>query len=177
MADVHKTELNARASPRSEGDMASFFFSNDESAHIDTHAPRRAVLTSVKPGEAAAASAHGALDATPRRHEVAPPSRFARSAPVGVVWAQRFWRWLWDMDEAPRELAPVSGLRGNHVRDQISLARSLRELWHLRAEVFKVISVHRGQMEAQLRLDALDSHFPVRASRRSDDHRGKVTTW
>jgi hypothetical protein len=194
MADVHKTELTARASPRSEGDMASFFFSNDESAHIDTHAHKRAVLTPVKHGEADAVSAPGALDATPRRHEVAPPSRFARSAPVGVVWVQRFWRWLWDMDESPRELAPVSSLRGiqsefiaslwdlqslraNHVRDQIGAARSLRELWHLRADVFKVISVHRGQMEAQLRLDALDSHFPVRASRRSDDGRGKVTTW
>lgn len=173
--------------------MASFF-SNGESAHIDVHASQRALLTAVKPGDAAVQTAPGALDVTPRRPEVTPPSRFTRSAPVGVLWAQRFWRWLWDMDEAPRELAPASGLRGvrsefvaalwdlqslraNQVRDQIGNARSLRELWHLRADVFKVIAVHRGQMEAQLRLDALDSHFPVRASKRSDDGRGRVTTW
>lgn len=174
--------------------MASFFFSNDESAHIDTGAHKRTVLTSVKPGHVPAATDLGALDAAPRRPEVRPPSLFARSAPLGLLWAQRLWRWLWDMDESPRTLAPVSGLRSiqsefiaslwdlqslraSQVRDQVGAARSLRELWHLRAEVFKVIAVHRGQMEAQLRLDALDSHFPVRASRRSEDAKGKVTTW
>jgi len=174
--------------------MASFFFSNDESARVDTRAHQRAVLTSVKSDGDWTQSAAGAGEVAPRRQEVAPPSQFARSAPLGVVWLQRFWRWLWDMDEAPRELAPASGLRkvrsefvaalwdlqslrANQVRDQIGAARSLRELWHLRADVFKVIAVHRGQMEAQLRLDALDSHFPVRASKRSDEGRGKVTTW
>lgn len=174
--------------------MASFFFSNNGSAHIDTSAHKRTVLTSVKPGHEVPTTDMSALDATPRRPEVRPPSLFARSAPLGLLWAQRLWRWLWDMEDSPRALAPVSGLRSiqsefiaslwdlqslraNHVRDQIGAARSLRELWHLRADVFKVIAVHRGQMEAQLRLDALDNHFPVRASRRSEDQRGKVTTW
>jgi len=36
--------------------------------------------------------------------------------------------------------------------------------------------VHRGQAEAQSRIDVLDSHFPVRASVRNP-HRGKVTAW
>lgn len=174
--------------------MASFFFSNDDAARIDTRMARRALLTSVKPGTSPALVNDVATDAPSRRPEVAPPSRFARSAPIGLAWARRFWEWLWDLDEAPRALAPVTGirsiqsefvaalwdlqsLRANQVRDQIESARSLRELWHLRADVFKVIAVHRGQIEAQLRLDALDGHFPVRASRRSEESRGKVTTW
>jgi hypothetical protein len=120
---------------------------------------------------------------------------FSRSRPQWKTWLSGFWRWLWDMDELPRTLAPATGLRkvksefhaamwdlqslrANQVRDQVETARSLRELWHLRADVFKVISVHRGQIEAQLRLDALDAHFPLRSSRRTDEHRhGKVTTW
>lgn len=174
--------------------MASFFFSDDGSARIDTQMRHRAALSTVKADDAALPQGATLPEAASRRHEVTPPSRFARPAPLGWVWAQRFWRWLWDLEEAPRELAPLSGLRGiqvefiatlwdlqslraNQVREQIDAARSLLELWHLRADVFKVIAVHRGQMEAQLRLDGLDSHFPVRASRRQDDHRGKVTTW
>lgn len=168
--------------------MASFFYSNDESAHIDTEGRKRPLLTPVE-GRQDEASA-------PRRHEVTPPSQFGRALPLWRAWMQGFWRWLWDLETSPRALAPTTGLhvvkseftaslwdlqslRANQVRDQIESARSLRELWHLRADVFKVISTHRGQIEAQLRLDALDSHFPVRASRKGDDLRGgaRVTTW
>lgn len=174
--------------------MASFFYSNDDATQAHTHLSRRTALSSVKPVAATPLDVGTAGDAPSRRHEVTPPSRFASSTPIGLVWLRRFWLWLWDLDEAPRALAPTSGLRAiqaefvaalwdlqslraNQVRDQIESARSLRELWHLRADVFKVISVHRGQMEAQMRLDALDGHFPVRASRRSEDARGRVTTW
>jgi hypothetical protein len=72
----------------------------------------------------------------------------------------------------------LQSLRANQVRAMVEQARSLRELWHLRADVFRVISVHRGQIEAQLRLDALDGHFPVRSSTRPDQPRNcKVTSW
>jgi len=98
------------------------------------------------------------------------------------------------MDELPRTPAPSTGLRkvksefnsamwdlqsmrANQVRALVEQARSLRELWHLRADVFRVISVHRGQIEAQLRLDALDSHFPVRSSGRDEPRASRVTTW
>jgi len=175
--------------------MASFFYSNDESAQVDTLASKRALLGTAPlphdaPVDPAELSGNGH-----RRSQVTPPSQFVTAAPLWKRWAAGFWNWLWDNDESPRQLAPVTGLRAiktefvaslwdlqslraNQVRDQIETARSLRELWHLRADVFKVISTHRGQIEAQLRLDALDSHFPVRASRRADDGRGaKVTTW
>lgn len=175
--------------------MGSFFYSNDESARVDTQARTSRVLGPVQVPDDAPVDLEGLTRSTPRRAEATPPSRFSSSPPVWRTWVVGFWRWLWDLEEPAQTLAPTSGLKGikaefnaalwdlqslkaNQVRDQIDAARSLRELWHLRADVFKVISTHRGQIEAQLRLDALDSHFPVRASRRSEDSRGAhVTTW
>ncbi len=177
--------------------MASFFFSSEESAHIDTYVGKRALLRAVKLADAQTPESHAATEPGTRRPEVPPPSRFARSTPMGWAWARQFWQWLWDLDEAQPQphksghgsaltniqsefvgaLWDLQSLRANHVRDQIESARSLRELWHLRADVFKVIAVHRGQMEAQQRLDALDNHFPLRTSRRAEDSRGKVAVW
>jgi hypothetical protein len=54
----------------------------------------------------------------------------------------------------------------------------LRELWHLRADVFRVIAIHRGQGEADRRLDALNRHFPVKVT--SSNHQpagGRVSHW
>ena len=178
--------------------MASFFF-HDDAAPVETPLGKRPALTSIKCG-APSAQMSDPRDDTPsglgnRRAEVAPPSLFSRSRPLWKAWAVGFWQWLWDMDEMPRSMAPATGirkiksefnsamwdlqsLRANQVRAMVEQARSLRELWHLRADVFRVISVHRGQIEAQLRLDALDGHFPVRSSSRTDQPRnGKVTSW
>lgn len=182
--------------------MASTFFSNDDAAPATpaemTAAQARPALTSIKCGplETDTALQH---EGTPsglglRRTEVVPPSLFSRSRPLWKSWITGFWCWLWDMDELPRTPAPVTGLRkvksefnsalwdlqsmrANQVRALVEQARSLRELWHLRADVFRVISVHRGQIEAQLRLDALDSHFPVRSSGRDESRSSRVTTW
>lgn len=175
--------------------MASFFYSNDESAQVDTQGTKRALLNPVQLPHDAPVDLSDLSGSASRRASVTPPSQFAPPQPLWKLWARGFWNWLWDNDESPRPLASANGLRAiktefvaslwdlqslraNQVRDQIETARSLREMWHLRADVFKVISTHRGQIEAQLRLDALDSHFPVRASRKADDIRGaKVTTW
>ncbi len=45
---------------------------------------------------------------------------------------------------------------------RVGLARTLHELWHLREEIFSLISRHHGQAEAATRLAALDHHFPQR---------------
>ena len=56
-------------------------------------------------------------------------------------------------------------LQAGHVIDFYNCnARSLRELWHLRSELFSLVSVHRGQHDAQARLNALNRHFPIRAA-------------
>jgi hypothetical protein len=188
--------------------MASFFFHDDDARHGATQrdiepddgasnadvASRH--LKSVQCGPQAADSQSGEPSGIgQRRAEVTPPSLFSNSRPLWTAWAVDFWRWLWDLDDAPRAPAPTTGLRklkseftsalwdlqslrAHQVRQLIEQARSLRELWHLRADVFRVISVHRGQVEAQQRLDALDSHFPVRAHGRAENARhSRVTRW
>lgn len=49
--------------------------------------------------------------------------------------------------------------------DQIEFARSMRELWHLRAKVFALVSMQCNQREADRRLAALNRHFRTRAPR------------
>jgi hypothetical protein len=46
------------------------------------------------------------------------------------------------------------------LENRIRGSRSLRELWHLRAELFKLVAVHRDQRAAQERLTRLNRHFP-----------------
>jgi hypothetical protein len=48
---------------------------------------------------------------------------------------------------------------------RIEQTRSLRELWHLRADVFSVVSCHCDQTEAGERVARLNRHFPTRALR------------
>jgi hypothetical protein len=57
--------------------------------------------------------------------------------------------------------APDVGICHDHIR----VARSLHELWHLRAEVFNLIARHRSQGEADRRLMLVDRHFSTRARR------------
>jgi hypothetical protein len=51
------------------------------------------------------------------------------------------------------------------VRHQIAMANSLRELWHLRAEMYRVIALQHNQWEAERRLAGLNVHFPTRSPR------------
>ena len=161
--------------------MARFFTSEDASPAQQDLAPP----ASLSPDS-------GASDF--RRQETAPPALFRRSQPAWKQWVSGAWRWLWDMDEPELEAVSVTPLnrvraefrnamwdlqssRADAVRLEIEKARSLRELWHLRADVFKVVSVHRGQNEAQLRIDHLDDHFPVRSFKHGNNRHAHVTTW
>jgi len=51
------------------------------------------------------------------------------------------------------------------LQQRIGRARNLRDLWHLRPEVFKLVALHYSQAEAQSRLDRLNRHFPTRSPR------------
>jgi hypothetical protein len=46
-------------------------------------------------------------------------------------------------------------------------ARSLRELWHLRSELYTMIARRVSQVEADARLSRVNQHFPTRAQRSS----------
>ncbi len=49
--------------------------------------------------------------------------------------------------------------------ERVRVARSLHELWHLRSEIFSLVSHHHDQTEAGRRLALLNRHFPSRARR------------
>jgi hypothetical protein len=116
-------------------------------------------------------------DPSSLRVEVRPPS--LRHAPASL-W-QRVIFWL--LAPAPHEAAPplnrLPGVANEFVACladlppeqsealiyRIGLARSLRELWHLRPDVYRLVAVHHSQFEAEARLNRLNRHFPTRAPR------------
>jgi hypothetical protein len=111
------------------------------------------------------------------RLDCAPPSLCHR--PTGP-W-QRLMFWL--LAPAPRDAAPplnrlpavrsefmaaladVASEEAEDTRWGIQNARSLRELWHLRTDVFRLVAVAQSQVEAEQRLLMLNRHFPARAPR------------
>ena len=116
------------------------------------------------------------------RLDSSPPS--LRHAPDSA-W-QRFKFWLFA--PAPQDAAPplnrlprvrddfmfaVADLPGDGARTlrrRVLHAHSLRELWHLRADVFTLVSVEHSQAEAEQRLLRLNRHFPMRATRSQFGH-------
>lgn len=111
------------------------------------------------------------------RVEVCPPS--LRQAPASP-W-QRAMFWL--LAPAPQDASPapsrlhavrsdfhallvdIHGDAAAALRQRIGDARSLRELWHLRAEAYRVIGLGHSQSVAEDRLARLNRHFPTRAPR------------
>lgn len=111
------------------------------------------------------------------RTEVRPPSLC--HAPASA-W-QRVMFWL--MAPAPQDASPplnrLPGVRVDFVHcladldsddafrlgERISAARSLRDLWHLRADLYRLVAVQLSQAEADNRLSRLNRHFPTRAPR------------
>lgn len=98
----------------------------------------------------------------------------------GSLWTRAL-RWLvgGNVDEVPSLRSPlekartefVSAMDGLLEQDQQHLllraqhARSLRELWHLRSELYTLIARHVSQHEADARLGRVNQHFPTRAQR------------
>lgn len=68
-------------------------------------------------------------------------------------------------EEFLQTLADIRTQQAGMLQERIRIARSLRELWHLRPEVFKLVALHFSQSEAQCRLDRLNRHFPTRSPR------------
>jgi len=62
-------------------------------------------------------------------------------------------------------LDDIHGWQADALVQRIRQARSLRDLWHLRTDVFNLVSRHADQHEARARLARLNRHFPSRAPR------------
>ena len=96
------------------------------------------------------------------------------------LWSSAL-RWLvgGNVEAVPALRSPLEKARGQFVAamdgviefDQHDLllraqhARSLRELWHLRSELYTLIARRVSQHEADARLARVNQHFPTRAQR------------
>ena len=113
------------------------------------------------------------------RMNVCPPDVCPRSE---SLWSATL-RWLvgGDVEVAPALRTPLEKARSEFVTamdgllevDHMDLlrraqhARSLRELWHLRSELYTLIARRVSQCEADARLARVNQHFPTRAQRTS----------
>jgi hypothetical protein len=113
------------------------------------------------------------------RMNVCPPDICPRS---DSLWS-RMLRWLVGGQEqaVPALRTPLERARSEFVAAMAGLieldpndllkraqhARSLRELWHLRSELYTLIARRISQPEADARLARVNQHFPTRAQRAS----------
>jgi hypothetical protein len=108
----------------------------------------------------------------PGRTSISPPAVWAEAEPV---W-KMLWGWLRTsdapaqrqfhvLDQTRRDfadaLADIPAADACDLRRRGQSARSLRELWHLRAELYSVVARHRSQSEADRRLRLVNRHFPT----------------
>lgn len=118
-------------------------------------------------------------DPSTLRPTVYPPS--LRHAPEASGAWQRLMFWLMGptlQDAAPppsrltgvrtefmATLADIDSEGADTLRRRVADARSLRELWHLRAEVYRIVGIAHSQFQAEERVALLNRHFPTRAPR------------
>ena len=128
-----------------------------------------------------------------RRIEICPPSLFQGSALAASGWRSGLREWLstgwnastrglqgrarghaWRDQAAESRLCAVRNEFTAALQDvstqevallchRIAIAQSLRELWHLRPQVFNLVALRFSQAEAQCRVDRLNRHFPTRS--------------
>ncbi len=108
-----------------------------------------------------------------------PPSRSAVRPPAVWGQAEPVWRSLWNwmragdapdqrrlsaLDRARQDfaaaLADLDSDSALDLRRRGQSARSLRELWHLRADLYSLVARHLSQTEADRRLSTVNRHFP-----------------
>ena len=119
---------------------------------------------------------HRPPPATVGHVEVCPPRPFGEDEPL----VKRLWRNLGGstapFDAALRSLGDVREEfsealddihteRAHSLQQRLLHCRSMRELWHLRSELFAVVACRHSQHEAERRMAALNRHFPTRSPR------------
>lgn len=135
--------------------------------------------------------------ATPlHRTEICPPALFSRSRPYWQRLLRAWWRKLTNQAEPSLQQRPKGQIQSvreaffvgladlspeytYELRCRIEKARSLRELWHLRADVFNVLAQHRGQSFAHARLSSINTNFPSRVPQSGHCTRdsGRTVAW
>lgn len=108
----------------------------------------------------------------PKRTAIRPPAVWGQAEPV---W-KTLWSWIrgtqepiqhrkLTLDDARRDfaaaLSDLSTEDACDLRRRGQSARSLRELWHLRADLYSMIARYRSQAEADRRLQSVNRHFPA----------------
>ena len=91
-----------------------------------------------------------------------------RTVPLAPAWGARVAVSPNVLDARREFLAMLADLHGSdtlQLRERIQRARSLRELWHLRTDLFRMVAVQRDQAEAEDRLAWLSRYFPTRSPR------------
>lgn len=68
-------------------------------------------------------------------------------------------------DEFVAAMQGLVNLDSNDLLQRAQHARSMRELWHLRSELYTLIARRISQQEADARLAHVNQHFPSRAQR------------
>lgn len=112
------------------------------------------------------------------RIDVRPPALW----PSSIDWRGRLTRWIdgsawWPArhraggrlgrarNEFIDSLQDLPEASAQPLAGRIARARSLRELWHLRSEVYGAVAVAITQSEAERRLAGLNRHFAVHTAR------------
>lgn len=72
-------------------------------------------------------------------------------------------------------LADIRTQQAGDLLRRVRLARSLRELWFMRTEVFNLVAHHRDEAEASHRVTALGAHFPPAPTRASNGRLGAAS--
>jgi len=134
-------------------------------------------MLSIRPFRRPTLSAHDA-DTQPfapsSRRDVCPPALLPELAATGVRRWLRRWaaakaadprqRVLAVREEFARALDGIDTQHAHFLQHSIRHKASLRELWHLRAEMFVLIAQSFTEHEAERRMAPLARHFPVRVS-------------
>lgn len=85
------------------------------------------------------------------------PAPHAAATPLSLLPAVR--------NDFMATLSDISAADADRLRQRIGHTHSLRELWHLRAEVYRVVGLAHSQSLAEQRVAQLNRHFPTRSPR------------
>lgn len=132
-------------------------------------------MLSIRPSRRARLAADTEPYSPSTRRDVCPPLLLPQEVGAGVRrWLRRLGafdaaatdplkRVLAVREEFAQALDGIDSQHAQFLQHRIRHQRSLRELWHLRAEMFVLIAQAFTEHEAERRMAPLARHFPVRA--------------